>query len=355
MGITDPHRKFDILELAKGDVMFAATGVTNGAMLRGVRRYGHGAITHSVVMRSKSGTVRYIEAHHNYAVNPCAQALLAGIVTRCAALSGRGGAGARRRPQPQRPPLDLAAGRGPRGPGHRPAPRRAGNRRPPAGGARRRAGGGGRFPRPHAARPAARPVACCATWTRAAARLADAVRRGETVAVFGDYDVDGACSGALMTGFLRGLGCTVLPHVPDRMTEGYGPNVPALQALAARGATLLVCVDCGTAAGEVLACLHGRADVVVLDHHKAEGPPPAVLATVNPNRLDCGSGLGMLCAAGIAFLTAVGTVRALRRAGFFAAPARARPAGPARPRGAGHGVRRDAADRAEPRASWPRA
>ena len=154
---------------------------------------------------------------------------------------------------------------------------------------------------------------------RAAARLAEAVRRGETVAVFGDYDVDGACSGALMTGLLRELGCTVIAHVPDRMTEGYGPNVPALQALAGRGATLLVCVDCGTAAGEVLACLHGRADVVVLDHHKAEGPPPPVFATVNPNRLDCGSGLGTLCAAAIAFLTAVGTLRELRRTGFFAA------------------------------------
>jgi single-stranded-DNA-specific exonuclease len=153
---------------------------------------------------------------------------------------------------------------------------------------------------------------------RAAARLADAVRRAETVAVFGDYDVDGACSGALITGFLRSLGCTVIPHVPDRMTEGYGPNVPVLRDLAGQGATLLVCVDCGMAAGDVLACLHGRADVVVLDHHKAEGPAPDVLATVNPNRLDCGSGLGMLCAAGIAFLTAVATVRDLRRRGFFA-------------------------------------
>ena len=74
------------------------------------------------------------------------------------------------------------------------------------------------------------------------------------------------------------------------MTEGYGPNVPALQDLAARGATLVVCVDCGTAAGDALACLRGRADVVVLDHHKAEGPPPDMVATVNPNRLDCGSG-----------------------------------------------------------------
>jgi single-stranded-DNA-specific exonuclease len=154
----------------------------------------------------------------------------------------------------------------------------------------------------------------------AAARLADAVRRGETVGVFGDYDVDGACSGAVMASFLRGLGCAVIPHVPDRMAEGYGPNLPALQSQLARGATLIVCVDCGTAAGEVLAAVQPDADVLVLDHHKSEGLPP-VTATVNPNRLDCTSGLGHLCAAAIAFLTVVATVRALRRAGFFAARA----------------------------------
>ncbi|GAA4491154.1 single-stranded-DNA-specific exonuclease RecJ [Gluconacetobacter tumulicola] len=152
----------------------------------------------------------------------------------------------------------------------------------------------------------------------AADRLAEAVRRGETVAVFGDYDVDGACAAALVTGLLRQLGCPVMTHVPDRMTEGYGPNAPALDALVTRGATLVVCVDCGTAAGDVLATLAGRADIVVLDHHKAEGPPPSVLATVNPNRPDCLSGQRGLCAAGVAFLTAVATVRALRRAGWFA-------------------------------------
>ena len=153
----------------------------------------------------------------------------------------------------------------------------------------------------------------------AADRLARAAVSGETIAVFGDYDVDGACSGALIAGFMRGLGCTVYGYVPDRMTEGYGPNAPALQALALRGATLIVCVDCGTAAEQPLASVHGRADIVVLDHHKAEGPPPAIHATVNPNRLDCGSGLGHLCATAIAFLTAVAVVRALRRSGFFAA------------------------------------
>jgi single-stranded-DNA-specific exonuclease len=152
----------------------------------------------------------------------------------------------------------------------------------------------------------------------AAQRLADAVRAGETVAVFGDYDVDGACAGALLASLLRELGCAVFPYVPDRLAEGYGPNRAALDSLIARGASLIVCVDCGTAAGEVLCALNGAADVIVLDHHKSDGPPPAVVATVNPNRLDCTSGLGMLCAAAIAFLSAVAAVRALRRSGFFA-------------------------------------
>ena len=155
----------------------------------------------------------------------------------------------------------------------------------------------------------------------AADRIADAVRRGETVAVYGDYDVDGACSAALMVGLLRALGCGVLHHVPDRIKEGYGPNAPALASLVARGARLIVCVDCGTAAAAALSAIADEAEVIVLDHHKAEGPPPQVLATVNPNRLDCASGLGHLCAAGVAFLAAIATVRALRRLGFFAARA----------------------------------
>jgi single-stranded-DNA-specific exonuclease len=153
----------------------------------------------------------------------------------------------------------------------------------------------------------------------AADRLAEAVRRQETVAVFGDYDVDGACSAALMICLLRALGCPVHHHVPDRIIEGYGPNAAALTALVGRGARLIVCVDCGTAAALALSAVAGQADVIVLDHHKAEGPPPPILATVNPNRLDDTSGLGNLCAAGVAFLTAIATVRALRRLGFFAA------------------------------------
>jgi single-stranded-DNA-specific exonuclease len=155
----------------------------------------------------------------------------------------------------------------------------------------------------------------------AAERLADAVASGQTVGVLGDYDVDGACSAALMVGWLRTLGCTVVHHVPDRMREGYGPNGPALLGLVAKGARLIVCVDCGTAAAEALGTLAGQADAIVLDHHKSEGPPPSILATVNPNRLDCSSGLTMLCAAGVTFLTVVAATRTLRRRGFFAARA----------------------------------
>ncbi|MDT7953846.1 MAG: single-stranded-DNA-specific exonuclease RecJ [Acetobacteraceae bacterium] len=152
----------------------------------------------------------------------------------------------------------------------------------------------------------------------AADRLAHAIRSGETVAVFGDYDVDGACSAAIVTLFVRQFGGRVLTHVPDRLREGYGPNAPALLSLVEQGAGLIVCVDCGTAAGPALAAVAGLADVVVLDHHATDGPPPPVLATVNPNRLDCRSGLGNCCAAAIVFLTAIATVRNLRRAGFFA-------------------------------------
>lgn len=153
----------------------------------------------------------------------------------------------------------------------------------------------------------------------AAARLADAAARGETVAVFGDYDVDGACSGALMVRLLREIGCQVTHYVPDRLNEGYGPNPTAIRTLCDRGATLIVTVDCGIAAHEALAVAHNRADVVILDHHKAEGAVPRVSAAVNPNRLDCDSGLRTLCAAGVAFLAAVATLRELRRRGAFAA------------------------------------
>ena len=149
-------------------------------------------------------------------------------------------------------------------------------------------------------------------------RLVRAVRRGETVAVFGDYDVDGAASAALLAGYLRGLGIRSPIHIPDRITEGYGPNIGAITALAADGATLLVCVDCGTSGHAALEeAEKSGLDVVVLDHHAAAEVLPPARAVVNPNRLDDLSGLGHLCAAGVVFLTLVALNRALRRDGFF--------------------------------------
>jgi len=159
---------------------------------------------------------------------------------------------------------------------------------------------------------------CMVDMDKAAERLADAVVAGECVGVFGDYDVDGACSSALVISVLRELGCEVFYHVPDRMLEGYGPNVAALRAMAERGAKLLVCVDCGTTGHEVFAPLHNLADVIVFDHHKAEGLPPKIAATVNPNRLDCESGLTGICATAVAFFGCIALVRALRRREFFA-------------------------------------
>lgn len=153
---------------------------------------------------------------------------------------------------------------------------------------------------------------------KAAARIANAVQNGETIGIFGDYDVDGACSGAIMTLGLGAFGVPTINTVPDRIREGYGPNAPALRALVAQGASLIICVDCGAAAHEALASLAGIADAIVLDHHKIDGVPPDILATVNPNRLDDRSGLGSVCAATVAFLTLIATQRTLRKRGFFA-------------------------------------
>lgn len=150
-------------------------------------------------------------------------------------------------------------------------------------------------------------------------RLARAVADRECVAVFGDYDVDGAASAALLAAYLRGLGLDVRIHIPDRITEGYGPNIAAVTALHAAGATLLVAVDCGTSGHAPFAAATTLGlDVVVLDHHGAPEHLPAVRALVNPNRLDDLSGLGHLCAAGVVFLTLVALNRRLRRDGVAA-------------------------------------
>src|SRR3954471_5659793 len=152
----------------------------------------------------------------------------------------------------------------------------------------------------------------------AATRLADAVERGETVAIFGDYDVDGATAAATLARFLRHAGLAPIIHIPDRIFEGYGPNVEAIRALAARGATLLVTVDCGTTSHEPLAEARRLGlETIVIDHHLADEALPDALAVVNPNRLDDLSSLGHLAAVGLVFMTVVAVNRELRTRGFW--------------------------------------
>ncbi|MES2599399.1 MAG: single-stranded-DNA-specific exonuclease RecJ [Pseudomonadota bacterium] len=152
----------------------------------------------------------------------------------------------------------------------------------------------------------------------AAKRIADAATRGEKVAIFGDYDVDGATSAALLTWHLRHCGLDPLIHIPDRIFEGYGPNVEAVRGLANKGATLLVTVDCGTTSIEPLAEAKKLGmDVVVIDHHQCGDELPVVDALVNPNRLDDLSGLGHLAAVGLVFVTLVAVNRELRARNFW--------------------------------------
>jgi single-stranded-DNA-specific exonuclease len=152
----------------------------------------------------------------------------------------------------------------------------------------------------------------------AAVRIADAVTRGEKVAIFGDYDVDGATSSALLAWHLRHCGLDPLIHIPDRIFEGYGPNVEAVKALAAKGAKLLVTVDCGTTSIEALAeAKRLGMSVVVIDHHQCGDDLPVVDALVNPNRPDDLSGLGHLAAVGLVFVTLVAVNRELRGRRFW--------------------------------------
>jgi single-stranded-DNA-specific exonuclease len=154
----------------------------------------------------------------------------------------------------------------------------------------------------------------------AAMRLADAVANSETVAIFGDYDVDGATAASLLGRYLHHCGLRPLIHIPDRLFEGYGPNAEAIRALAAQGATLLVTVDCGTTSHEPLAEARKLGlDVIVIDHHQADEQLPAALAVVNPNRLDDLSKLGQLAAVGLVFMTVVALNRELRRRGCWTA------------------------------------
>lgn len=156
----------------------------------------------------------------------------------------------------------------------------------------------------------------------AADRLAQAVIAGERITVYGDYDVDGATSAALLLRTLRMLGVAADYYIPDRLLEGYGPSGEALVELGRRGSSLVVTVDCGAMAHEALAKAHDAGiDVIVVDHHKCSAELPRAVALVNPNRIDEsdeGSAHGHLAAVGVAFLLAVALARTLRGRGFFA-------------------------------------
>ncbi|MFS8051500.1 MULTISPECIES: single-stranded-DNA-specific exonuclease RecJ [Rhizobium] len=151
---------------------------------------------------------------------------------------------------------------------------------------------------------------------KAAQRLLRAIKTGETVAIFGDYDVDGAASSALLYRFLTHFGVTASIYIPDRIFEGYGPNPVAINQLIDNGATLIVTVDCGSTSFESLEAAKARnIDVVVIDHHQVAHELPHCHALVNPNREDDLSGQGHLCAAGVVFLVLVAALRQLREAG----------------------------------------
>ena len=153
---------------------------------------------------------------------------------------------------------------------------------------------------------------------RAAERFAGAIRTGEAIAVFGDYDVDGASSVALIERFLRAHGQTCLTYIPDRLKEGYGPTAQALTGLAEEGATLILTVDCGTTSEAAISAANAAGvEVIVIDHHQADEALPPAFAVVNPNRQDDLSGQGHLAAAGVVFLFLVATAGVLRREGYY--------------------------------------
>lgn len=152
----------------------------------------------------------------------------------------------------------------------------------------------------------------------AADRLARAIRNGERIAVFGDYDVDGATSAAVLHRFFRSAGVEPRIYVPDRLREGYGPNSAALLQLKEEGVDLVITVDCGITAHDPLAAAKDAGlEVMVVDHHAAEPTLPPAAAVVNPNRLDDDSGLGHLAAVGVVFLLVVAVNRVLRQAGCY--------------------------------------
>jgi single-stranded-DNA-specific exonuclease len=153
---------------------------------------------------------------------------------------------------------------------------------------------------------------------KAVLRLVDAVCGGELIGIFGDYDVDGATSSALLQRFFRAVGAKTTLYIPDRQREGYGPNAAALAKLKARGAGVVITVDCGISAQAALgAAAESGLDVIVVDHHLGDPALPRALAVIDPNRVDEASPHGMLAAVGVTFLLVGGVNRALRQAGWY--------------------------------------
>lgn len=155
---------------------------------------------------------------------------------------------------------------------------------------------------------------------KAVNRLLQAITSREKILVWGDYDVDGATSSALLCRFFKAIGLPVAIYIPDRIKEGYGPNIPGIEKFKAQGYTLMITVDCGTTSFDALEATNGM-DVIILDHHTAEARLPLVHAIVNPNRLDeseeASQTFGHLAAVGISYLCVIALNRALRQAGFY--------------------------------------
>jgi single-stranded-DNA-specific exonuclease len=153
---------------------------------------------------------------------------------------------------------------------------------------------------------------------KAAGRIAQAIEAGEAIVIYGDYDVDGGTSSALWRRFLMSHGNDCRIYIPDRMTEGYGPNPAAMEQLVADGAKLIITVDCGSTSHEAMQVIaDSDCDTIIIDHHQLGEDFPPCYALINPNRPDDLSGQGDLAAAGVVFLTLAAVVKELRKRGFY--------------------------------------
>jgi Single-stranded DNA-specific exonuclease len=142
---------------------------------------------------------------------------------------------------------------------------------------------------------------CLRDMDKAVQRSVEALDKREKIGIFGDYDVDGATSTAILGNYFTHLKHTIEIYIPDRKTEGYGPSTKGFDKLITKGSKLIFTVDCGTLSFDTIEFSQNKSiDVIVLDHHQSESRLPKALSVVNPNRLDDESRLNYLCAAGVA-------------------------------------------------------